>query len=85
MSDAHSVITGCDDRSHTAGRHGHQRRVTGRLRGGSTIRNARGTSADAVALMRATVGTGIGVEASGGIRTLADVEEMWQPARPDWG
>ncbi len=35
-----------------------------------------GASEAAVALMRATVGSGIGVKASGGIRTLATVEAM---------
>lgn len=37
---------------------------------------AGGASTHAVALMRATVGDGIGVKASGGIRTLADARAM---------
>ncbi len=39
---------------------------------------AGGASVDAVALMAATVGDDLGVKASGGIRTLADVESMVQ-------
>ena len=39
---------------------------------------AGGASVDAVALMATTVGDDLGVKASGGIRTLADVESMVQ-------
>lgn len=37
---------------------------------------AGGATVEAVALMRQTVGANIGVKASGGIRTLADIEQM---------
>lgn len=42
----------------------------------STGFNAGGATVDDVALMRATVGPKIGVKASGGIRTLEDVQKM---------
>ncbi|HEV2422100.1 MAG TPA: deoxyribose-phosphate aldolase [Candidatus Acidoferrales bacterium] len=42
----------------------------------STGFNASGATVDDVALMRATVGPKIGVKASGGIRTLEDLQKM---------
>lgn len=42
----------------------------------STGFNAGGATVEDVALMRATVGPGIGVKASGGIRTLDDLQRM---------